>query len=97
MFRLYLALSDTTLDEALEELALGGGVETEAEHPAAGENCERLIDDLTLARSSAENSIRGGIKRVTINKGHALELHHFLSSLPNLLLLMFLLRIIEKK
>ena len=68
MFRLYLALSDTTLDEALEELALGGGVETEAEHPAAGENCERLIDDLTLARSSAENSIRGGIKSVTINK-----------------------------
>ena len=66
--RLSRALTNTTLDEALEELALEDGVETEAgdqeDLERSGEACERMLEDLRLARSSAENSIHGGIEHV---------------------------------
>ena len=61
--RLSRALTNTTLDEALEELALEDGVETEAgdqeDLERSGEVCERMLEDLRLARSAAENSIQG--------------------------------------
>ena len=63
MSRLSRALTNTTLDEALEELALEEGVKAEAEDQedleSSGEVCERMLEDLRLARSSAENSIQG--------------------------------------
>ena len=68
--RLSRALANTTLDEALEELALEAGVKTEAEgqedQKRSGDVCERMLEDLRLARSSAENSIQGGIENVKI-------------------------------
>ena len=68
LFRLSRALTNTTLDEALEELALEEGLETEAEDQedleGSGKVCERMLEDLRLARSSAENSIKGGIEHV---------------------------------
>ena len=68
--RLSRALTNTTLDEALEELALEDGVETEAEDQEdlerSAEVCERMLEDLRLARSSAENSLQGGIENVKI-------------------------------
>ena len=66
--RLSRALTNTTLDEALEELALEDGVETEAgdqeDLERSGEACERMLEDLRLARSSAENSIYGGEEQI---------------------------------
>ena len=68
--RLSRALANKTLDEALEELALEAGVKTEAEgkedQKRSGDVCERMLEDLRLARSSAENSIQGGIENVKI-------------------------------
>ena len=66
--RLSRALANTTLDEALEDLAQEDGVESEAEdqedRESSGEVCERMLEDLRLARSSAENSIQGVIEHV---------------------------------
>ena len=66
--RLSRALTNTTLDEALEDLEQEDGVETKAEDQedleSSGEVCERMLEDLRLARSSAENSIHGGIEHV---------------------------------
>ena len=66
--RLSRALTNTTLDEALEDLEQEDGVETKAEDQedleSSGEVCERMLEDLRLARSSAENSIHGVIEHV---------------------------------
>ena len=68
--RLSRALTNTTLDEALEDLEQEDGVETKAEDQedleSSGEVCERMLDDLRMARSSAENSIYGGIEQIQI-------------------------------
>ena len=68
--RLSRALANKTLDEALEELALEAGVKTEAEgkedQKRSGDVCERMLEDLRMARSSAENSIYGGIEQIQI-------------------------------
>ena len=60
--RLSRALNATTLEEALEKTGLADEeVETEAGdlEPMSTEICERMVEDLRLARSFAENSLKG--------------------------------------
>ena len=54
LFRLSRALSDTTLAEAQGET----GTEAGDREPVSAEDCARLLEDMRLARSSAEKSIK---------------------------------------
>ena len=54
LLRLSRALIETTLAEALEET----GPEAGDRAPISAADCARMLEDLRLARSSAENSIK---------------------------------------